>query len=323
MTAGHASDAYDQAVGQAGVIDLSNWNTLRVAGADRATLLHNLCTNHIRDLTPDSGCEAFFPDVKGKVVAHGAVLCGADEFLLLLSPGQIERLMTHLDRYIIREDVQLADATAEFAWSLVVGPQSLAIVEEISGGRVDLAGASWSHVDLTIAATPTRVVRCAIAWCGGLLLACGRDTASSLRRDLEQGGAAACHESDWHTIRIESFWPLYGVDFDSSNLVQECGRDAHAIHLRKGCYLGQETIARIDALGHVNKRLMEIELAGDPPEPGAAVFAGEQSMGRVSSACWSPRTSAALALAMLRHGADSGDNALSCFGRRATVLRSN
>src|SRR5690606_4691273 len=101
--------------------------------ADRAAFLHNMCTNHIRDLVPGGGCEAFFTDVKGKVVAHAIVLAGKDEtLLLLLSPGQIERLLPHLDRYIIREDVQLADVTGEQHWMLLVGPQASALVESLA-----------------------------------------------------------------------------------------------------------------------------------------------------------------------------------------------
>jgi folate-binding protein YgfZ len=314
------TDAYAKAVTNAGAIALPTWNTLRVSGADRASFLHNLCTNHIRDLVPGSGCEAFFTEVKGKVVAHAFVLGGAEEMLLLLSPGQIERLTTHLDRYIIREDVQLVDATAEVEWTLLVGPQAPALLESIVGGAVELPAANWSHRDLPVGSAPTRVVRCALPWCGGLLLASEREQADSCRLALENAGAARCGEGDWQTIRVESFWPLYGIDFDAANLAQECGRDAQAIHLRKGCYLGQETVARIDALGHVNKRLMQIESEEPPPAPGCEVLAGEQAVGRVTSACWSPRRKAPLALAMLRHGVDSREKALTCDGRAATVV---
>ena len=316
------SATYAQATSHAGVVDLSTWNTVRVTGADRAAFLHNMCTNRIRDLASGDGCEAFFTDVKGKVVAHALVLAGKNEFLLLLSPGQIERLMPHLDRYIIREDVQLADATPQLEWTLLVGPQAPAIIQAIAGGTFDLPAANWSHVVIPFGATATRVVRNNLPWCGGVLLACERQRGDVLRHALGELGATPCDEDDWHTIRIESFWPLYGVDFDGANLAQECGRDAQAIHLQKGCYLGQETIARIDALGHVNKRLMEMKIDGAPPAPGSDVMADGQTLGRVTSACWSPRTSASLAIAMLRHGTGASEHAATCDGRPATVLES-
>jgi tRNA-modifying protein YgfZ len=312
---------YSHATSQVGVIDFSSWNTLRVSGADRAALLHNMCTNHIRDLAPGGGCEAFFTDVKGKVVAHAIVLAGENEFLLLLSPGQIERLATHLDRYIIREDVQLVDVTPEIQWMLIVGPRASALVQSIAG-ESELPKANWSHINLPSSAAATRAVRCNLPWCGGALLACAPDRSAPMLDALREQGAADCAEADWHAIRVESCWPLYGVDFDGSNLAQECGRDAVAIHLRKGCYLGQETVARIDALGHVNKQLQLVSIEGDPPEVGSEVLRQDQAAGCVTSACWSPRRSSSLAIAMLRHGVDASADDLTCNGRPAEVVES-
>jgi folate-binding protein YgfZ len=314
------SAAYAQATSHAGVIDLSTWETLRVTGADRAAFLHNMCTNSIRGLATGGGCEAFFTDVKGKVVAHAFVLAGENEHLLLLSPGQIARLLPHLDRYIICEDVQLADATAEIGWTLLIGPETPALIRKLADDQRELPAANWSHVELHVGGSTVRVVRCDLPWCGGSLLACRRNQGDALRRALGDLGAVICTEADWHTIRIESCWPLYGVDFDNSNLAQECGRDAEAIHLRKGCYLGQETVARIDALGRVNKLLKLIRIDGEPPEPGDEVQADGREAGRVTSACGSPRMNSSLAISMLRHGAGDGETKLTCESRPAAVV---
>jgi hypothetical protein len=116
-------------------------------------------------------------------------------------------------------------------------------------------------------------------------------------------------ECGWNaleTLRIESGTPLLGVDFDERNLPQEVGRDAQAISFTKGCYLGQETVARIDALGHVNQRIAGVRFGGDaPPFAGTELTRGGAAVGRVTSAAWSPRLAAPLALAMVRreHGA--------------------
>src|SRR5262245_43837215 len=90
-------------------IPLPGWTTVRIAGADRASFLHNMCTNDIKSLQVGEQCEAFLTDVKGKIVGHVIVFAVAEHLLLLTVPGQAERIIGSLDRYIIREDVLLAD----------------------------------------------------------------------------------------------------------------------------------------------------------------------------------------------------------------------
>jgi folate-binding protein YgfZ len=95
--------------------------------------------------------------------------------------------------------------------------------------------------------------------------------------------------------------PLFGVDFDDSNFPQEVGRTEEAISFTKGCYLGQETVARIDALGHVNQQLAGVRFDGtDLPATGVELTHAEKSVGRVTSSTFSPQLQAPLALAMLR-----------------------
>ena len=145
------------------------------------------------------------------------------------------------------------------------------------------------------------------------------DQANSFRQLL--GEVAECSGDAWNAIRVESAWPLWGVDFDDSNLPQEVGRDASAINFRKGCYLGQETVARIDALGHVNKKLVQVRFTGDAvPEPGANLVQGERTVGQVTSASWSPRFNAPIALAMVRRGANESGTMLQWNGAPAEVI---
>ena len=142
-----------------------------------------------------------------------------------------------------------------------------------------------------------------------------------MEADLRYGSAVQCDDRIWNALRIESGWPLFGVDFDGSNLPQEVARDAQAISFRKGCYLGQETIARIDALGHVNKRLATVKFAGDePPPPGAELTADGQPAGHVTSSCWSPKLGRPLALAMIRRGCNDPGAELQYDGQAAKVI---
>jgi len=316
--------AYRVATEIAGVVALVGWSTVRVTGADRASFLHNMCTNDIRNVAPGSGCEAFFTDVKGKIVAHAFVLVGDDALDLLMVLGSATRLIAHLDRYIIREDVQLADASEETAWTLVVGAKAEEVIGRMALAPLPELAAAWSHgrtSKTAVADTEVQLVRCDVPWCGGFLVGCAEGRATAVQASLADAGATYCTEALWQTIRIESAWPLWGADFDDANLPQEVGRDATAIHFRKGCYLGQETVARIDALGHVNKQLVQVRFAGgDVPAAGAELSQGEQTVGRVTSACWSPRLQTPLALAMVRRGANEPGSPLQCEGVPAEVV---
>jgi tRNA-modifying protein YgfZ len=308
-----------------GWFTLPGWDTLLVTGADRASFLHNMCTNDIKGLAPGEGCEAFFTDVKGRIVAHAFVLAGEQAVELLLVPGLAARLVAHLDRYIIREDVQLRDVSSNSAWVALIGREALsAALGQVA--RPLEPGKPWAHAEVELASpggATCRIVRCDLLWPGGALLCVDRAQSASARGTQRIQGHESLEVSAdlWHAIRIESVWPLFGVDFDESSLPQEVNRDHLAIHFRKGCYLGQETVARIDALGHVNKKLVQVRFSGDVvPEVGATLTSSGQEAGRVTSAVWSPRFRSPLTLAMVRRGFNAPGTPLETNGISAEVL---
>jgi folate-binding protein YgfZ len=276
---------------------LPGWTTVRLTGADRASFLHNMCTNDIKGLAVGGQCEAFLTDVKGKIVGHVFVFVEADQLLLLTVPGQAERIVSSLDRYVIREDVQLVDETATYEWAIDSGPAAARHMAPQTTTRAPT-------LDLLIGS-------CSLLWCGGLWY--------GNPRPENVPTPTAGDEQLWHALRIESGWPLFGVDFDGSNLPQEVGRDTQAVSFRKGCYLGQETIARIDALGHVNKQLCTVRLAGEAAA-GDELFADGESVGRVTSSSYSPKLDAWLALAMVRRGHNAPGARLACRDQPADVI---
>jgi folate-binding protein YgfZ len=245
-----------------GVVDVSDRTKLVLRGADRAKFLHRFCTNDIKRLQPDDSCEAFVCNVKGHVLAHINVLCRDDALWIDAVPGQSERLAAHLDRYLIREDVQIVDRTADF-------PAFLATGETVGGFPIGVA--------------PTA----RLLW-------------------LEKGNqppGIACSREALEIVRIEQGYPRFGVDISEDNLPQEVDRNQQAISFTKGCYLGQETVARIDALGHVNKTLCQVAFAGNAvPAAGIGLNSGDKVVGHVTSATWSPKHHAPLALAYVRRG---------------------
>ena len=291
-------EGYQLLVSAAAYCRWEGWNAATVAGDDRTTFLQNFCTNDLRRVRPGDGCEAFLTSVQGKVLAHLVVLASEDRLIALVGPGQVERVVSHLDRYIIRERVELSSDDGDANWMLL----SRAAAENLAESATSLA-APWSHLRVAAPHGELRLVRSGMTSVNSYLLRVESKDVAAFEKRLADAGAVAVDHAAWHALRIEAGWPLWGVDFDDDNLPQEIGRDSEAISFTKGCYLGQETVARIDALGHVNQRLSTVRFAGSlVPSAGLELKAVGATVGRVSSASWSPRLGAPIALAMIRRG---------------------
>jgi folate-binding protein YgfZ len=258
-----------------GFVELAGWSSVTLAGSDRQAFLNNFCTNDVKRLAPGESCEAFITNVKGKVFGHGLTSCREGELVFITVPDRAPTLVAHLERYVIREDVQIRDSTAERAY--------LAVNAEASSG--DSIWISWPLLGSK----------------RGGLLECPTSAISNAKQALADHGLAECAAAAFDTLRVEAGTPLFGFDFNVENFPQEVGRNERAISFTKGCYLGQETVARIDALGHVNQQITGVRFDGrDVPTAGTELTADGKPAGHVTSACFSPRLDAPLALAMMR-----------------------
>lgn len=275
---------YEQLSRGGGIVDVSDRTKLELRGVDRVKFLNSFCTNDVKRLQPGESCEAFVCNVKGHVLAHINVLCRDDALWIDTVAGQGEKLSAHLDRYLIREDVQIADRTTDFDAVLAFDNQAEGSFRLRFG---EIAGS--------------------LLW-----LAKGE----SLTSDLAYGSRETLE-----ILRIEQGYPWFGVDISEENLPQEVDRNQHAISFTKGCYLGQETVARIDALGHVNKTLSGLAFSGeDVPIAGSELRADDKSVGHVTSACWSPKANAPLALGYVRRGYQTPGTKLASPVGEATVV---
>jgi len=294
---------------------------LVVAGPDAADFVNNFCTAPVAQLALGGGCEGFFTDVRGRVIAL-AIILRTDGIEILANGGLGERLSAHLDRYHIREQVEILDRSEGLTCRAVIGPTAVAAVEKLSGStipqqpfghcRVRLPSSAEGGVDLL-------AVRC--DWAGdGLLLVDDENGAAAVDAALDALLPRAAAAS-WDVARIEQGTPLWR-DIPDKTLPQELGRDARAISFTKGCYLGQETVARLDALGHVNRLLAGLVVeANQPPAEGGRVTAGEEEVGVVTSACQSQALGRPLALAILRRQAlDTASPPLAVDGQPARVV---
>jgi tRNA-modifying protein YgfZ len=280
----------------AGAVDVSDRTKIELRGDDRAAFLNNFCTNDIKRLERGQGCEAFFCNVKGHVVGHGDVYCEEHSLWIDTVPGQSEKLIAHLDRYLIREKVEIIDRTADFAEFVVVGP---------------LTGESLMQITDLL---PTIGAHAAFQWQKSVTVRrfdLGSVPAFRVLMDRSHGEVSRvfdlplCSPDALEMLRIEAGVPHFGVDITEANLPQEIDRNEKAISFTKGCYLGQETVARIDALGHVNRTLCGVRFKGSEiPAAGMVLKQGEKAVGEVTSGCWSVRCGGPLALAYVRRGAN-------------------
>ncbi|MFI4873984.1 MAG: YgfZ/GcvT domain-containing protein [Blastopirellula sp. JB062] len=280
--------------------DVSTRTRLQMSGEDRVKFLHNLSTAEIKRLAPAQGCETFIPTLQGKIFGHFFVLPTADSIYLSGVPRQAEPLLPHFQKYAVIEDVEVADRTAETTEYLLAGPQAAAWVEQLCGVAPPKAPLQAVASDDMLAYRTPFVA--GPAW--GVI--CRGQASRRAAEEASNWPSGTAETLD--ALRIEAGFPVYGQDVTVENLAQEANRNETAISFTKGCYLGQETIARIDALGHVNRRLFGFRLAGSTGDARSPVGATWEVEGKtavqVTSAVYSPRRQAWIGLAMVRRGFD-------------------
>ncbi len=295
---------YDALRSAAGVASCGRRTQIEMTGKDRATFLHGFCTNDIKGLKPGQGCEAFLTNVQGKATGLVNVYCEQDRLVVDTVAGQAEHIIQSLDRYLIREDVQLIDRSEHWHELLVSGPDAARLIGEVVGVAIDLA--PRHHLCCQWQGHAIAVRR--VDYAGQPDYFLGLETAHwpQCWDAIVQAKAIPCDADALEIARIEAGTPLFGRDISDENLPQEVDRNATAISFTKGCYLGQETIARLDALGHVNRLLRGVRFNGDHRDPNDVLPPDSELthdgkvVARVTSACWSFHLQAPLALAYVR-----------------------
>lgn len=294
---------YHAARGSAALFDLSGRTQIELTGDDRQKFLNNFCTNAVAGLQPGQGCEAFLLNVKGRILGHVFVFATPDAFWLDTVAGQAESVIAHLDRYLITEDVQFHDRTDELGQLFLCGPQASDVLGQCDAQIEALK--PYEHRTAHVHGEPVAVRRLDWLDVPGFQIIAPREPLARIWQWARDGGALPAGAAVWHALRIEAGFPLYGVDMTDDNLAQEAARTEQAISFRKGCYLGQEPVARIDALGHVNRELRRLRLEHEAAPPAGTVVLsadGRQEIGRVTSSAVSFQDNRSVALAYIRSG---------------------
>lgn len=297
---GDAEREYQAAKGEAVLFDVSDRAQIEMTGKDARQFLNNFCTNDINRLGTEEGCEAFVTNVKGRILAHIFVFVNDDSVWIETNRHVEEALLAHFDRYLITEDVQLHSRTDQFGQLFVTGPDS---GEKLSSLNIQSNSLGLLEHTITHRGDYSLVTRqLDLLGQPGCLLSVDRTRLLDLWQKLIASGIRPGGAEAFHAHRIESGFPLYGLDLTDDNLAQEAARTQRAISYTKGCYLGQEPIARIDALGHVNRELRILRLKSTPaPEAGAVIRAENgREIGAITSSAMVPGEDRSVALGYVR-----------------------
>lgn len=289
------------AIQDAALFDQGPRTQLELTGKDRQKYLHNFCTNEIRNLRPGQSCEAFVTTIQGKIKAHIFVFAEEDSLWIDSNPGYEDLLFAHLDKYLITEDVQFARRSAEFVEFYVSGAKVMSRLSALGLPVADLE--VHNHLRANLRNCPVSIRRVDWLACPGCLIQVSVSESDTVRQILTGGGLRPAGRAAFEGLRILAGLPAYGVDLTEANLAQEAARTDLAISFTKGCYLGQEPIARIDSMGHVNQELRGLALASGPiPAIGEKVLLpGEvREAGVVTSAAWDYAADAPVAMALIK-----------------------
>lgn len=263
---------------------------LRLAGADRARFLHGMATSHVKGLKPGESQRSLHVSAKGKVLAMLSILAEADALWVETDADRVAFLKAALEKMVIMDDVVIEDRSSDFSVIALAGEGNL--LQGLSGKRLGFCR-TGPGAELWVPPADADRIRQALLTKGAVLL------------DAEGEEA----------LRIANAMPRFGVDVTDQNLPQEAGLDEDTgwISYAKGCYVGQETIARLHALGQVQQRLAVLKLQGKTA-PGAAVHAGADLAGRVTSV-----SKEGLAMAMLKRAWLAQGTRLDVEGIQAEV----
>jgi folate-binding protein YgfZ len=288
-----ASSDYRTATEACGLLDRSERGKLALTGAEAKSFLQGQVTNDVEALSPGQGCYAAFLTPKGKMLGDLRILDAGGEILLDTERVALQELFNMIRRFSIGFDVQLHKRTLECGLLSLLGPESEAVA-----GAAGLGEPEHSHAALTLGGIEARAIRTDL----GIDLLCDAADVDGLRAAL---GVVALSEAVAECLRVERGRPRFGVDLDDTVIPQEAGLNERAVSFTKGCYVGQETVARLHYRGKPNRHLRGLRLDADAAATGDELTFEGRAVGRLGSVALSPRFGP-IGLALVRREAPVG-----------------
>jgi tRNA-modifying protein YgfZ len=293
-----------------GLLDRSERGKLALTGAGAVEFLNGQVTNELADLVPGEGRYATFLTHKGKMLGDLRILATGEgsggapaELQLDTERVALQELFDMIRRFKVGYEVELHKRTLERGLLSLIGPESERVAGTDSAGAGDAALPSEEHANVPVEIDG--IAALAIRTDIGIDLLCDAADTERLREALLARGAHAVSEQAAERVRVERGRPRYGVDIGQSTIPQEAGLNERAVSFTKGCYVGQETVARLYYKGKPNRHLRGLRLSA-PVESGAELRVGERTVGHVGSVALSP-TLGPIALALVRREAEPGE----------------
>ena len=287
------SSEYRTVTEACGVLDRSERGKLALTGPEAKSFLQGQVTNDVEALSPGQGCYAAFLTPKGKMLGDLRVLDAGDELLLDTERAALQELFNMIRRFSIGFDVELHKRTLERGLLSLLGPES----DAIAGGLGEVEN---SHAPVNVGGVEARAIRTDL----GVDLLCEAGDVEGLRAALADAGVVPVSEAVAECLRVEHGRPRYGVDLDDSVIPQEAGLNERAVSFTKGCYVGQETVARLHYRGKPNRHLRGLRLS-EAASPGDELTFDGRPVGRLGSVALSPRFGP-IGLALVRREAPVG-----------------
>ena len=306
----------------AGLIDISPRGRILVSGTEAVQFLNGLITNDMKTLAENSWMPAVFPNVQGRLIASARVArfedLGTDKnvcptFLIDTEAATHQRVLKTIERFTLAGDFHVTDVTSQTAMMSVQGKKSADIVRAVLGdaaagiapnraAKIEYPQTNGSSGATAAATDGVTVMRATHTGEDGFDFVVKADQAGSLWEALQKAGARPVGYEALEILRIEAALPRYGVDMDETNVVTETALD-DAVSYTKGCYVGQEIIARIKYRGHVARKLSGVLCErAVKVEVGAAIkSADDKEVGRVTSVVYSPHLGCTIALGYLKY----------------------
>jgi tRNA-modifying protein YgfZ len=292
------SDAAYRAATQAcGLVDRSERGKLALTGTQAKAFLQGQVSNDVEALTPGTGCYAAFLTPKGKMLGDIRILDADDEILLDTERVALQELFNMVRRFSVGYTLELHKRTLERGLLSLLGPDT-----ETVAGIGGLGAAEDAHALVQIDGIAARAIRSDV----GLDLLCDAQDTAALTGALIARGAEPVSETVADCVRVERGRPRYGIDLDETVIPQEADLNERAVSFTKGCYVGQETVARLYYRGKPNRQLRGLKLSA-PVATGAEIALGDRVVGRLGSVAESPALGS-IALALVRREAPPGSD---------------
>jgi folate-binding protein YgfZ len=301
-----------------GVYDLSTRAKIALTGSDRVRWLNGMITNNVRDLAVGHGVYGFLLNPQGRILGDLYAYNRGESLLVDTDQSQLETVLALFDRYIIMDDVEVANLDGKLSAIGIAGPKSREVLKSAGIEVPDLAllqivDVSWNDVTLMAIRSDNPALESYELWLAP-------DNVSRVHTALIKAGATPVGAVAMDLIRIAAGIPRYGQDIRERDLPQET-EQKRALHFTKGCYVGQEIVERIRSRGNVHRKFTGFTVDGQLPQPGTKVEANGKEVGEITSSAALPIANGErpVALGYIRREAERPGNEFSASGRRLMI----